>query len=102
MVDRIASRPVTRNANSPSSTPQPAAQQPVAQAQSTTPNRVGDSFGSAKNAGQLWGTKAQSLGAVTGPAAKPNPQLPADLRGKVGTLDYYKARYDDFVKRNPG
>jgi hypothetical protein len=102
MVDRIAPRPVTRNVTTPSSTPQASAQQPVAQAQSTPSNRVGDSFGSASKAGQHWGTnKAQSLGAVTGPAAKPNAQ-PADLRSKVGTLEYYKARHDDFVRRNPG
>jgi hypothetical protein len=102
MVDRIAPRPVTRNVTTPSSTPQATAQQPVAQAQSTPPNRVGDSFGSASKAGQHWGTKAQNLGAVTGPAAKPNAQQPADLRSKVGTLEYYRARHDDFVRRNPG
>ncbi|HVG56974.1 MAG TPA: hypothetical protein VNA24_00355 [Hyalangium sp.] len=102
MVDRISSRPVTRNVTTPSSTPQATGQQPVAQARSTPPNRVGDGFGSASNAGQHWGTKAQSLGAVTGPAAKPKTQAPANLRSKVGTLEYYKARHDDFVRRNPG
>jgi hypothetical protein len=102
MVDRISSRPTTPTVTTPASTPQPKAQQPVAQAQSTTPNRVNDSFGSAANAGQHWGAKAQSLGAVSGPAAKPATQLPGDLRSKVGTLDYYKARHDDFVRRNPG
>jgi hypothetical protein len=102
MVDRISSRPATRPTTGPSSTPQATAQQPVAQAQTSTPNRAADSFGGASSAGQHWGAKAQSLGAVTGPAAKPASQLPADLRSKVGTLDYYKARHDDFVRRNPG
>jgi hypothetical protein len=100
MVDRISSRPTTPTVTTPSSAPQAKAQQPVAPTQTPTQNRVNDSFGG--SAGQLWGTKSQSLGAVSGPAAKQNTQLPADLRSKVGTLDYYKARHDDFVKRNPG
>lgn len=103
MVDRISSRPVTRpSTTGPSSTPQATSQQPVAQTQTSTQNRVADSFGGAANAGQHWGSKAQSLSAVSGPAAKQNTQLPADLRSKVGTLDYYKARHEDFVRRNPG
>jgi hypothetical protein len=38
--------------------------------------------------------------AVTAKASGGAGALPAEV--KTGTLDYYKQRYDDFVKRNPG
>jgi hypothetical protein len=100
MIDRISSRPTPRTAATPSSAPQASAQQPATQP--TTTHRVGDSFAAAPRAAQHWGTQTQSAGAVTGFAAKKAAPLPADLQSKVGTLGYYKARYDDFVQRNPG
>ncbi len=40
---------------------------------------------------------------ATGPQARPaDANTPADLTDQIGTLDYYRNRRDDFVRRNPG
>jgi hypothetical protein len=65
--------------------PQP---QPQTNTARTTPPQVRDRFATA---GTSAATASRSGGAGQQPAAV-----------KTGTLDYYKQRYDDFVRRNPG
>jgi hypothetical protein len=101
MVDRISSRPAApRTPTTSPAAPQAPAQKPAA-AQPTQTTRTGDTFGSAR-AAQHWGARAQGTAAVAGPTTKQADALPADLQHKVGTPEYYRARHDDFVRRNPG